>query len=51
MEGTRDDATYWHCGRAGCPAECGWGIIREDGVPKRSCCDFQETVKKYYSMN
>jgi hypothetical protein len=44
----RDDAACWHCGQAGCPAECGWGIIRADGVPKSSYYDFQDAVAKHY---
>jgi hypothetical protein len=29
-----DDATCWQCGRAGCPAECAWGLVDVNGKPK-----------------
>jgi hypothetical protein len=43
-----DSETCWHCGSPMCPAECGWGIVDNRGVPKASYGVFKETVRRYY---
>jgi hypothetical protein len=43
-----DDAVCYHCGNADCPAECGWGLVDADGVPKAAYYAVQETVERYY---
>lgn len=29
-----DDPACWQCGQAACPAECAWGLVDVNGVPK-----------------
>ena len=43
------DATHcYHCGQAGCPAECAWGIVDSDAKPKAAYRAVQEAVARYY---
>ena len=44
------DATHcYHCGQAGCPSECGWGIVDSKGKPKPAYYAVKEMSEEYYS--
>jgi hypothetical protein len=44
----QDDPICGHCGRANCPAECGWGLVDGAGQPKPAYHAFKETVEQHY---
>ena len=43
-----DDAVCYHCGQAGCPSECGWGLVDSEGKPKVGYYAVKETVDQFY---
>jgi hypothetical protein len=43
-----DDAVCTHCGRKGCPAECGWGIVDSQDKPKPAYYVVKSMAHEYF---
>ena len=43
-----DDPVCYHCGRKGCPAECGWGIVDSHGIPKPAYRVVKAMAQEYF---
>jgi hypothetical protein len=44
----RDAHNCYHCGQEECPAECFWGIVDKDCVPKPAYYAVKDAIAKYY---
>lgn len=43
-----DDAVCYHCGRRGCPSECGWGLVDIQGNPKPAYNTLKAIAREYF---
>jgi hypothetical protein len=43
-----DDPVCYHCGRKGCPSECGWGLVDSEGKPKPAYDVFKLLAPKFF---
>lgn len=44
----KDAKQCYHCGQAGCPGECSWGLVDTESKPKPAYYAVKDTVEKYY---
>ncbi|HET6486752.1 MAG TPA: hypothetical protein VFH83_10055 [Spirochaetia bacterium] len=44
----KDARVCYHCGQAGCPAECAWGIVDVNGKPKPAYHAVKEAIGRFY---
>jgi hypothetical protein len=47
----KDANTCYHCGQSECPAECFWGIVDKNTVPKKAYYAIKEAITKYYKKH